>query len=139
MSEDIFENESGECEEIPTDEEEIEFEGIYNRHYIKIREDGALTDAWSDGPHPGKDTAGAVCINDRGGYQLRLRPGGEENPNLYTFDGIPLYKWGGEQVVPRAENEIEFERATIPMPPPSAQEQLRADVDFIAAMTGVRL
>lgn len=112
---------------------------IYNKHYVTVGQDGAITDAWSDGPNPGKDTAGAICINEKGGYQFRFSPDGEENPPLYDMNGIPLYKWDGSQVVKRTEEEIEEERAAIPDPPPSAQEQLRADVDFIAAMTGVML
>lgn len=112
---------------------------FYNKHYIITRADGAIIAAWSDGPHPEKDTASAICINDKGGYQFRLYHDGEENPPLYDMDGIPLYKWDGEQVVPRTEEEIEADRAAIPAPPPSAQERLRADVDFIAAMTGVSL
>lgn len=112
---------------------------IYNRHYILTRPDGAITGAWSDGPHPEKDTASAICINEKGGYQFRLYPDGEENPAIYDDDGIPLYKWDGSQVVERTEEEIEAERAAIPDPSPSAQERLRADVDFIAAMTGVML
>lgn len=114
-------------------------EEIYNKHYVTIGQDGAITDAWSDGPHPGKDTANAVCVNEKGGYQFRLYPDGEENPAIYDDDGIPLYKWDGSQVVPRTEAEMEADRAAIPEPPPSAQERLRADVDFIAAMTGVML
>lgn len=114
-------------------------EDFYNRHYITIRENGAITDGWSDGPHRSKDATNAICINEQGGYQFRLYPGGEENPPLYDEYGIPLYKWDGAQVVPRAAEEIETERAAIPAPPPTEQEQLRADVDFIAAMTGVEL
>lgn len=30
--------------------EEIPFEETYNKHYLKTREDGAIVDAWSDGP-----------------------------------------------------------------------------------------
>ena len=133
---------------------------FYNHHYITIMQDGAITDAWSDGPHPEKDTTNAICINEQGGYQLRLTvyygsPDGydgefpvlratEENPPIYTEDGIPLYRWDAEagvsgMIFPRTEDEIEAERAAIPAPPPSPQEQLRADVDFIAAMTGVEL
>lgn len=113
---------------------------FYNRQYIAIRPDnGVILDAWSDGPHPEKDTTSAICINEKGGYQFRFSPGGEENPPLYDMDGIPLYKWNGSQVVERTEEEIEADRAAIPATPPSAQEQLRADVDFIAAMTGVML
>lgn len=113
-------------------------EEIYNKHYITTDAQGRITDGWSDGPHRDRDTTGAICIQE-GGYQFRLLPGGEENPSLRTIDGIPLYRWDGVNVVPRAEAEIAEDRASIPDPPPSAQEQLRADVDFIAAMTGVSL
>lgn len=89
--------------------------------------------------YPDKDTTNAICINDKGGYQFSLYPGGEENPPICTMDGIPMYKWDGSQVVPRTETEIEADRAAIPEPPPSAQEQLRADVDFLSAMMGVML
>lgn len=112
-------------------------EEFYNRHYITIRSDGAITDAWSDGPHPENDTANAVCINKQGGYQFQLF--GVENPPLHDMDGIPLYKWDWERVVPRSEEEIKADRGAIPIPPPSTQEQLRADVDFIAAMTNIVL
>ena len=109
----------------------------FYKHYITTRLDDAITDAWSDGPHPDKDTNDAICINDQGGYQVRLHPGGEENPTIYTMDGIPLYKWDGFQVISRTEDEIEMDRAAIPTPPPSGQEQLRADVDSIAAIVGI--
>lgn len=95
---------------------------IYNRHYITTRSDGAITDAWSDGPHHGKDTTAAICINDKGGYQFRLYPDGEENPLLYDIDGIPLYRWDGKQVAPRTEAEIAADRAAIPAPPPTQQD-----------------
>lgn len=117
-------------------------EETYNRHYIIIRPDDAIIDAWSDGPHPKKDTTNTICINEEGSYQFRLILNGEpteENPPIYTEDDIPLYKWDGEQIISRTAGEIAIDRAAIPEPPPSAQERLRADVDFIAAMTGVTL
>lgn len=61
-------------------------------------------------------------------------------PNgLYTEDGIPRYKLVEGVVVERTQEEIEADRAAIPAPPPTAQEQLRADVDFLAALGGVEL
>lgn len=97
--------------EIPPEEEEIpELEPLYNRHYISLDARGRIVDGWSDGPHPNRDTAGAICINEQGGYQFRLEPGGEENPPLYTMDGIPLYRWDGAQILPRTEEEIEADR-----------------------------
>ncbi len=83
---------------------------FYNRHYITIDDQNRVTDGWSNGPHPDHDTAGAICINEQGGYQFRLTSGGEENPALYTMDGIPLYKWDGERAVPRTEEEIAADR-----------------------------
>lgn len=126
-------------EETTTLESEQNFGAIYNRHYITTDIQGRITAGWSDGPCPDRDTAGAICVNEQGGYQFRLTPDGEENPPLYTMDGIPLYKWDGEVAILRTEDEIAADRAAIPESPPSPQEQLRADVDFIAAMTGITL
>lgn len=109
------------------------------RHYIAIDAQGRITSGWSDGPQRDRDTTGAVCINEAGGYQFRLHPGGEENPPLYTEDGIPLYRWDGGQVVRRSEEEVQADRAALPAPAPSEQERLRADVDFLAALQGVTL
>lgn len=85
-------------------------EVFYNRHYIIADPEGRITDGWSDGPHRGRDTAGAVLLTDQGGYQFRLDPEGEENPALFTGEGIPLYRWDGERIVPRWEAEIAQER-----------------------------
>lgn len=120
-------------------ETEPEIEVFYNQHYIIVDEHARITFGWSNGPHPNRDTSDAICICKNGGYQFRLFLDGEENPPLYTMDGIPLYRWDGEWVVPRSEEEIAADRAAIPAQPPSAQEQLRADVDFLAAMQGVIL
>ncbi|MCH5203142.1 MAG: hypothetical protein J1F03_00255 [Oscillospiraceae bacterium] len=86
---------------------------FYNHHYIKIRSDGVIINGWSDGTIPEKDTSNAICINDRGGYQFRLFPDGEENPPIRALDGIPLYKWDGKRVVRRTDEEIEADRAAI--------------------------
>ncbi len=110
-----------------------------NRHYITIDEQNRITDAWSDGPHHDRDTTGAICINENGGYQFRLSSEEEENPVMCTMDGIPLYKWDGGQAVKRTDEELAIDRAAIPALPPTEQERLRADVDYIAVMTGVSL
>lgn len=109
-------------------------EEFYNTYYLRTREDGAIIDAWSDGPHPEKDTAGAVAYNTKGSYQMRLYPDGEENPSIWTMDGIPMYKYIDGEITPRTSEEIEDERAKLPPAPPSEMEQLRADVDFALAM-----
>ncbi len=92
---------------------------IYNRHYITTDDQGR--------------------INEQGGYQFRLFLNGDENPSLRAMDGIPLYRWDGEQAVARTEAEIAADRAALPRAAPTSQEQLRADVDFLAAMQGVSL
>ena len=58
---------------------------------------------------------------------------------IYTEDRIPRYKLEDGQAVERTEEEIAADREAIPTPPPTPQEQLRADVDFLAAMQGVSL
>lgn len=90
---------------------------FYNKHYINVDAAGRITGGWSDGPHNAREvTEEDILLNDQGGYQFRLILDGEpteENPPLYTMDGIPLYKWDGEQVVERTEEEIEEDRAEI--------------------------
>lgn len=114
---------------------------FYNKHYINLDAQGRITDGWSDGPHQGRDTTNAICINEQGGYQFRLFPGGEENPPLRTMDGIPLYRWDGEQVVARTEEEIEADRAAIqkPAPEPSQLDRVEAQSTYTAMMTDTLL
>lgn len=118
---------------------ENEIEPIYNSHYIKVDDQNRIIDGWSDGVFPDRDATSAICINAQGGYQFRIFLSGEENPILYTADGVPLYEWDGEEVQKRTEFAISADRTVIPESPPSEQEQLRADVDFLAALQGVIL
>lgn len=86
---------------------------FYNKHYITTDAHSILISGWSDGPNPGKDTTGAICINSEAGYQFRLFPGGEENPPLYTMDGIPLYKYVDGEVIARTDGEISLDRESL--------------------------
>lgn len=109
---------------------------FYNAHYITVDELGRITDGWSNGPHPDRDTTGAVCINE-GGYQFRLFPGGEENPCLYDWEYmIPLYKYEDGAVIRRTKEEIEADIAAIPVPaaPPTTEERLSAIEDALCEM-----
>ena len=112
---------------------------FYNRHYVTVDSNGLITEGWSDGPHPEKDPAGAVCINDQGGYQFRLFPGGGENPALYTEDDIPLYRWDGERVQGRTEEEIAADRALLPVPQPVKSPEERLDALEAAIERGLSL
>jgi len=112
---------------------------IYNRHYIMIDSHDCIIDGWSDGPHPEKDTTNAICINENGGHQFRIVPNGEENLALFTEDMIPLYKWDGEKVIPRSDDEIKADHDAKPIPAhvPTELEKLRADLDYTMLMMGL--
>lgn len=104
----------------------------YHKHYIRVDEQNRIVFGFSDAfCKPDDDD---ICINDQGGYQFRLYPDGEENPSLTDWDGIPRYRWDGEQAVERTEEELEADRAAVPAPAPTEQEMLRADVDFLLMM-----
>ena len=105
-------------------DEEIMVQETYNLHYIKTDETGRIIDGWSDGPCRDRDTAGAICINEQGGYQFRLFPDGVENPPLRDDRGIPLYKWDGVQVAVRSQEEIDADYVE-PEPMPSTEEEIR--------------
>lgn len=116
------------------------FETFYYKHYIQIGNDNVITEAWSDGPHPEKDTVNAICISEHGGYQLRLKIDGEEteeNPNLFTLDGIPMFEYVNGEITMRAESKIIADREAIPPPPPSQMETMRADIDYLLVMGGL--
>lgn len=110
-------------------------------HYISINASSMIINGFSTGPHPNLDKDAAICINNDGSYQFRLFPDGEENPPLFTEDMIPLYKWDGEKVVERSEEEIEADRAEMianqPTPKPTEIEKLRADLDYVMLMNGL--
>lgn len=110
---------------------------FYNKHYVIIDAQNRITSGWSNGPHPEIDPTEGLCINKQGGYQFRLFPGGEENPPLYTMDGIPLYKYVDGEVVPRTEDEIAADRAAIPDPEPTLEELNESKLDFLMAINGM--
>lgn len=111
---------------------------FYNKHYIIVNALGHITSGWSDGPHRSRDASDAICINEQGGYQFRLFPGGEENPPLHTEDGIPLYRWDGEQAIPRAKAELDVDR--FPLLKTAKLEELSAACNAaITAGCGVEL
>ena len=109
-------------------------DGYYNRYYITVDAQGRITDGWSDGPWPDRDTAGAICIDEEGGYQFRLSPDSEENPMLTDQDGIPLYRWDGEQIISRTEAELAADRSAIPEPPPSPEARICELEELVAGL-----
>jgi hypothetical protein len=84
---------------------------IYHRHYIAVDEQSRISDGWSDGIFPHRETSDAICINEQGGYPFRLTPDGEENPALCSREGIPLYKYEDGSISRRTPEEIESDRA----------------------------
>lgn len=113
-------------------------EEFYNKHYIRIREDGCIVDGFSDAFREPADTD--ICINEQGGYQFRLFPNGEENPSLFDWDGmIPLYKWEDGEVVKRTAEEIEADMPEPAEPQPTQLDLIEAQVTYTALMTDTLL
>lgn len=85
------------------------------------------------------DLTGWIKIDEGTGDKYNLCQSHYFEGGLYTYDGIPIYKWDGQSVQRRTDAEIEEERENIPAPPPSEIEQIRADIDFLSAMSGIEL
>lgn len=62
--------------------------------------------------------AGWIEIDEGNGDRYNLCQSNYFDGGLYTFDGIPRYKWDGERAIERTETEIEADRAEIPVPDP---------------------
>ena len=109
---------------------------MYNKHYITVDAENRITNGFSDAFY--QPTEADICINEKGGYQFRLLVKfvddkgvehilrTEENPALHNFDGTPLYKWDGVNVLYRTEEEIEADRPAEPVKEPTAEELLNA-------------
>lgn len=102
---------------------------MYNKHYIMVNSQGHILDGWSDGPNPEKDSAGAICINEQGGYQFTIFSGGKENPPLFDENGVAFYTYKDGRVVERTETErkAEFKAneqtiASVPVATPTQQD-----------------
>lgn len=85
------------------------------------------------------DLTGWVKIDEGTGDRYNLCQTHYFPDSIYTQDGVPRYKLRDGKAVERTEEEIAADRAALPVPAPTAEEQLRADVDYIAIMTGVSL
>ena len=109
---------------------------IFNHHYIRTNADGNITTGFSDAFEQPQEND--ILINNQGGYQFRLFPDGEENPNLITYDGIALYRWTEGTVEQRTEEEIQTERNRIPQPAPcpTQEERIAAVEAAIVEMAG---
>lgn len=113
---------------------------VYNKHYITVDEHNRIMRGFSDAFYRPSETD--ICINEKGGYQFRLFPGGEENPPLYELPyRIPLYKYEDGKVVKRTGEEIEADIAALPVPEetPSQIDQIEAQVVYTAMMTDTLL
>ena len=111
---------------------------FYNKHYIAVDGRSCIVDGFSDAFR--QPSATDICINEQGGYQFRLFPGGEENPILFEEHMIPLYKYNGA-VAERSAQEIEADIAALPAAEevPSQLDMLEAQVTYTAMMTDTLL
>ena len=110
-------------------------EMYYNKHYITVDAENRITNGFSDAFRQPSETD--ICINEQGGYQFRLLvklvddEGNEsivrsvENPPLRDYAGTCLYKWDGENVLYRTEEEIDADRPAAPEPAPSSDLETR--------------
>lgn len=85
------------------------------------------------------DLTGWTKIDEGTGDKYNLCQSHYFQDPLYTDDGVPRYKLVNRQAVERTNDEIAEDLAARPQPAPTAEEQMRADIDFLAAMQGVTL
>ena len=79
------------------------------------------------------DLTGWVQIDEGTGDKYNLCQSHYFDGGLYTMDGIPRYKLQDGQAVERTQEEIEADRAQIPEPEPTLQEQMGAAVRLAKA------
>lgn len=99
---------------------------FYNKHYITLNKRGEIINGFSNAFRQPAESD--ICINEQGSYQFRLFSDGEENPPLYDgMSMIPLYKWDGEKVVRRTDEELNADRETARLAAEAAEAERRAN------------
>ena len=114
----------------------MEFETPKSKVYIQTDEQGRILRCDGGYTTPA-DLTDWTYIDEGTGDKYNLCQSHYFDGGLYTMDGIHRYRWDGTHAILRTEEEIEADRAAMPEPEPTEQEQLRADVDFLLAMGGV--
>ena len=94
------------------------------KHYIITDEQGRVLRGFSDDFE--QPTNGAICINEDGGRHFEMN--GVINPQMTDFNGTALYKYDGEQVVTRTQEEVEADKpvATPAIATPSIEDRTSA-------------
>lgn len=119
-----------------------DFERPKSRVYVLCDEAGRVLRLEGEYSLP-NDLTNWIKIDEGNGDRYALAQSHYLPHPLFTPDGLHRYKLVDGAVVERSEEELKAERAELPDPEPELEptetEQLRADVDFLAAMAGVTL
>ena len=89
------------------------------KHYILTDESGRIMRGFSDDFE--QPTDGAICINEDGGRHFELN--GVINPPMTDYNGVPLYKFDGNNVVARTRTELDADKPVI-VPATTIDERL---------------
>lgn len=66
-----------------------------HKHYVVVGDNNRIIDGWSSGTDPERDAEDAVILRYSTSREFFLID--ELNPELFTYDGIPMYVlWNGE-------------------------------------------
>lgn len=110
-------------------------EEMKSKVYIKVDEHGRILRCEGGYTMSNIEDVGEWVLIDEGtGDRYNLCQSHYFDGGLYTMDGICRWKYEDGECVLRTDAEIDADRSAKPLPEPSEQEQLRADVDFLLMM-----
>lgn len=94
------------------------------KHYIIIDEVGRVLRGFSEDFEQAE--ASAICVNEDGGRHFELN--GVVNPPMTDYNGVPFYKFDGDEVVDRTQEEIDADKpvATPTITAPSIDDRTSA-------------
>ena len=99
------------------------------KHFIITDDVGRVLRGFSDDFE--QPDANAICICEDGGRHFELN--GVINPPMMDYNGTPLYKFDGGQVVARTKDELDADKPVI-VPAPTIDERL-AEVEALVKGT----
>lgn len=114
----------------------MEFEMPKSKVYIQTDTEGRILRCEGGYTTPA-DLTDWTYIDEGTGDRYNLCQSHYFDGGLYTLDGIPRYCWDGSEAVQRTEEEIEADRAAMPVPEetPTQLDRVEAQVTYTALMT----
>lgn len=108
-------------------------------HYVMLNSSNYVIACFDESSVPTSMDLDRICIRENDSQHAYLINPGDAN-TLVDPNGLFRYHYINGEIIKRSDEELQAEyQSILNSSPPSPQDQLRADVDYLSVMTGIDL